>query len=361
MFGRTASNYLLIIVVCLFAFFPAACSDPGEFDETDGGVTDQDAADTSPTPDATDASDTTDAADAADATDAADAGEDTEQDAGPCGQVCSDVTPVCDEASGECVECAQDADCGVELCNTERNECVACLNDSHCGDDAVCDVAAGECEQCVSDDHCTEPGAARCGADNTCQPCTDDSQCAGVSEAGLCAGGTCVECTVDDDTACGATSCDPATNTCTGTEKGSVSTCGRCKADSECPADHRCVEMSFDGTALPDGYCLKLASAGCDQPYSTAITRESISGAAEATYCGLVGSMTTCGAVLDLEQGAQCSTDDDCGIVGENDGRCEQVGTLADRCTYSCSSDSHCLAGFACAGPTGDKYCGGAQ
>ncbi|QED31086.1 hypothetical protein FRD00_03645 [Persicimonas caeni] len=340
----------LLGVICMCCLVLAACFDGGTVQERDAEVTSADASDAELTPDAADSG--------PEDTRPQDVEEDVEPDSGPCGQTCAHPTPVCDEASGECVACLRDGDCTIGICSPS-NECVDCYEDGQCHS-AVCDVGAGKCVECLSDGHCDAPGAAKCSASNECVPCDDDSQCASVDGAGVCAGGTCVECTVDDETACGEYSCDPATNTCTQTERGTVGTCGKCKADSECVANHACIEMNFDGTALPDGYCLKTVSSGCSRPYgAVVITRASVSGAPEDSYCGIVESMTTCEAVVDLVQDTSCASNADCGVSGQDDGRCEQVGTLTDRCSYACSLGAQCPGSISCGGPTGDKYCGG--
>ena len=57
-------------------------------------------------------------------------------DAGPCGMPCTGATPVCNEASGECVQCTASAMAActgtTPLCDTATSECVACLTNTDC-------------------------------------------------------------------------------------------------------------------------------------------------------------------------------------------------------------------------------------
>ncbi len=335
---------------------------------------------------------------------AVDTGVDASPDVRPCGGACAAPTPYCDETSGECVactddgqcaqgvcaddhtcvECAGDGDCTDGVCDTDANACVECLVDADCSG-GVCDTDANTCVECLSDGDCTDgvcaddntcvecktnadctdPSASLCDtATNTCTACTTNDDCSHLSGTTLCdtsaASGVCVACTVDDESACAGNSCDPATNTCTQTPVHSVGTCEPCKADSECVQDHRCIPMKFQGTDLPDGYCLKIASTGCNQPYYSAINRMSLSGAAAEDYCGIAESLTTCAAVLDLKASKTCSSDGECGLSGTDDARCEQVGLASNRCTYSCDLSTQCPGSTSCGSAPGNTdYCGG--
>lgn len=316
---------MLVLMVTQLA--AVGCSDTGGFDDQDAGVTQSDASDTRDT--------------------GGDVAADTAADAAGCSD-CEAAGLVCDEAAGECVACLSDVDC-TELdaprCNTERNECVACVQDSQCGE-GVCDVASGECLECGNDDHCTEATASQCGENNTCEGCTDDSHCNSVVGTGTCDTdtGICIECTLEDNSACdgGANSCDPATNTCTDTPLGSVGSCGACKADSECIADHRCVPMEFDGQPLPDGYCLPIRpEGGCPtDPFKMTTTRESVSGHPSDDYCGIDESRMSCAAITDhLSRDKTCTDDSECGLAGQSDGDC--VSELG-YCSYPCTNDGDC-------------------
>jgi hypothetical protein len=193
-----------------------------------------------------------------------------------------------------------------------------------------------------------------------CVACTTDNNnadCSHIPSRPQCDAGLCVGCTVATEaTNCGGNSCNPATRTCTATPRLSRGVCQPCVADSECtPVDgatHRCVRMNYQGTDL-GGFCLR-AVPGCAPPYSTGITRESLSGAASTTYCGIDQNMVTCDAVSALLRDASCANAGASECMAES-ARCETVGVLADRCTYTCSASGQCPVGYPCGG----GYCGG--
>jgi hypothetical protein len=145
--------------------------------------------------------------------------------------------------------------------------------------------------------------------------------------------------------------------------------CEACIADNECPADHNCVPMEFQGEARDGGYCLKDSTVeGCnDNPYrSLTPSRVSLSNAPGALYCTINESFATCEAVLDLEADKGCSVPEDCGAPGLDDGLCETVTATVNKCTYECSgADNECRpsgTGSTCGGDAaGDpgEFCGG--
>src|SRR5690606_16514751 len=143
-----------------------------------------------------------------------------------CSPACSGDTPVCDEAEKECVGCLKEADCSGDKshCNVATSTCVACLDTEQCTDAAASGCTAGECGKCSVNDDCKH-----------------------ITDKGICDEGACVECTVEDESACGMNSCNPATNTCTMTERGKVQVCEPCVADSECETDHLCVPLNYKG------------------------------------------------------------------------------------------------------------------
>jgi hypothetical protein len=147
----------------------------------------------------------------------------------PCteGSCTSATSTLCNTASGVCVECLGNDDCGAgRVCNTftglcgaavvgcasdddcdpgtycdaPKGACVACLIDAHCGPDATCDVIAQACtvvQGCVTDDDCD--GQVCNPEDNTCVECFDGAQCASGqcdTVARLCVAG----CSDDDAT-----------------------------------------------------------------------------------------------------------------------------------------------------------------
>ncbi len=261
-----------------------------------------------------------------------------------CEPACKGDTPVCDETAKECVGCLKDGDCSGDtaLCDTSTNVCVACLGASDCS-----------------------PGTPVCDG-GTCGACSSSPDCAEYSASLVCetGSGACVECTVGDESVCGLNSCDPATNTCTDTPRGLTGACELCVADSECFPNYRCVPMEFQGAPRDAGYCLKalkLEPIGCSTaPFSKSTpTRVSLSGAAEAQYCGIVESVTTCEAVLGAGSlDLVCSDKDECGVLGLEDARCQAIN-LVNLCTYSCEAAANCSNFLGCGGPSDSKYCGG--
>ena len=333
-----------------------------------------------------------------------------------CGQVCSGTKPVCNESAKVCVECTSDGNCtGTKsACDTTTNSCVQCTKDSYCsGATPACNTASdadsgagtNTCVQCTKDSHCSGntpycntsqnsciqcrtsadcplTSASACVA-GSCTACTADADCAHISDKTVCklssessdagaitdAGsdtGICVQCSVGNETPCNGKSCNPATDTCTNTERGSVDICHACLADSECiggvPNDGglvtmRCIPIGFNGNAHGN-YCMQIGNNGCSNPYNVPITSTSLSGAVSDAYCGINDAVTTCEAVLDLIGSKSCQSDADCG-KGQG-GLCKNVGLNPSRCTIPCNGSSECLApptaGSTCSPPT-TPYC----
>jgi len=181
----------------------------------------------------------------------------------------------------------------------------------------------------------------------------------------VCDAGQCVQCIVENESACGLNSCNPATNTCTETPRGTTDVCEACVADSECLENFRCVPMKLAGTLREGGYCLKIAMApgGCSlNPYRTATEpRVSLSGATAAPYCSVKEALATCEAVSDLTNDKGCASDTECGAEGLSDGLCRSVNFTPGLCTYACEGNNvECPTTAACAGMPDQKYCGGA-
>ncbi|NNE18149.1 MAG: hypothetical protein HKN10_06705 [Myxococcales bacterium] len=265
-----------------------------------------------------------------------------------------------------------------EICFTEdRGSTIACVDCPTCdpyehNDGGVPDASIdGEVPECESDTDCSEIDAARCDTETgTCVGCDQDLSCIGVDAFERCDAdeGLCVECKpISEELDCGATSCNPATFECTDTERGSRIVCESCVSDSDCGPDLGCVPMTFGETPRTGGYCLqRVGTEPCAQPFAfpLAETRESLSGAAPALYCGVKEDLTTCEAVWDLVNNETCEDDIDCPAPG---GFCRPVGALGLRCTYECTVPSQCLdpddgSGSTCGdngGTAEEKYCGG--
>lgn len=246
---------------------------------------------------------------------------------------CGDALPVCDDTTGVCVECTANSDCP-----------------------SACDLSTLCCVECLTSADCSDEATPRCSPDTlTCVGCSTDAHCSEADGRPFCVEGVCVRCTAATEASmCGGNSCRVSTGECTLTPIGTVPTCGTCRADSQCSdPDARCVAMNYQGGAI-GAFCLRRTAAGCLPPYSTVIVGSSDSGGPSESFCGLDESVTSCEAVRTLLAGGGCTGGPLCTNHG---GRCETVGTVANQCTYSCSSASDCPTtgpGSTC----GAGYCG---
>ena len=80
---------------------------------------------------------------------------------------CTGATPVCDDATYTCVGCVKSADCttaSAPVCETTTKTCRPCAKDDECSVGKVCvpadaGAASGQCVECTSDAQC---GAKKC-------------------------------------------------------------------------------------------------------------------------------------------------------------------------------------------------------
>ena len=265
--------------------------------------------------------------------------EDASGEMGPCGGVCSGATPVCDLSAGVCVECVGSGDCAGGVCDPITNTCVECLGSGDCTEAGLleCELGTNTCVGCTETGQCGDVTASKC-ENNACGACRDDGDCAHLAGTPYCEEGTCVGCRpATEGEACRqgdgtVYSCDPSTFTCTTTEVGSVPDCGACASDSECPSGYGCVGMEFQGQGLDGGYCLLRLNAApggvCPLPYTGGVvTRSSLNGIQGVQYCGILEQFTTCAAIRAriTSQGCTLTMDDECGVVGLDDGLCRAV------------------------------------
>lgn len=256
---------------------------------------------------------------------------------------------------GDVVRCEQ----GTALVNSKECVPIECSIDPNvpCTDPVLarCNQETFLCEGCIEDDECAQflPTPHCAATAGLCVECATDSHCGGATPACDDNRNVCVECTPQTETSdCGDTSCDPTSLTCTETERGSVGICHPCMTDSECgdglgneSVEHRCIELFFDDVSQ-GGRCLKLVDEGgsppCVAPYRVGITRESVSGAADAEYCGIRESLTTCEAVLKGADTVACTpatVTSDCAPQGA---LCEDFGLAGNLCTYPCTGGTQC-------------------
>lgn len=290
---------------------------------------------------------------------------------------CGATDPVCN--GNKCTGCTSKADCTARAdapaCESTSGDCVECTttDPAKCtAANKVCKTGANSCVECNTSADCKDPTKPTCEA-NVCRACANDNDCSGKMSGGValdaCLSGQCVDCRVDatdtkKDYGCAGTlACNPTTRACSDRMKNSASTCSACLSDAECIADHRCVEMTYLGTALQPGgqsggYCLPLISApgDCPIPYrATPVVRGSRSGAASDSFCGVNENKTTCEAIRAFGKGCSSGGVSACGATGA---RCENVNG-SSLCTYSCGSGAsdECPENRGC--PAGsNSYCG---
>lgn len=296
---------------------------------------------------------------------ASDGGMDAARDAAVDSQTpCADAEVRND--AGACVECTATTDCaGDEVCKLATFECVQCLDDDQCGDD-VCNTATNRCVECVADTDCMDPLKPTCGAGNACVAgCDARTDCERFAGAPACnESGECRQCDPSTETNamagdCGAKSCDPATWTCTTTDRGALNFCQTCVADSECKTTgegtYRCVNITWTVDADRSGnYCVLdkattsggVAGGACPRTAKLQLGDTMSSSGVLSTYCGPRSTVTTCEAVRAVAAGTECSAS------------CP-VGTacVSGDCRLLCTDGFDCSSGQMCNDADAD-YCG---
>ena len=129
--------------------------------------------------------------------------------------------------------------CLLAFCGqSENNTETVTLLCGGCNDPArpVCDAASQSCVACLSDEDCSKQN-------NGLNACLKNEH----AEENRC-----VACTAESERiTCGEYSCNPVTNECTDTKRGTLDICMACNADSECKSDdthvRRCIPISFRG------------------------------------------------------------------------------------------------------------------
>lgn len=205
------------------------------------------------------------------------------------GQVCSTSADAgLDAGEPQCVDCVRDEDCrtatsdaggrGTEYCQDFTCR-FGCRMDSECGTGGVC-LASGHCSAYPSYD----------GSNVPCSPCDTDRNCNGV-------------------------------------------------------AGYLCVQFSYQNGGGPHvgDYCLRVgATCGpSTTPLGLAVSAPvatSVDGMPLGTG-PVCGPRTSCEALLDATSHRHCAGDNDCGLVGFDDGVCR---TSSSSCTLLCSSTTTC-------------------
>jgi hypothetical protein len=133
---------------------------------------------------------------------------------------CPPERPSCNSATRECVECVDSSDCAGRVCDTREARCVDCLEDADCDGGTcergrcrvpcagaadcdpmrpVCDSASGLCVECSAGEDCGDPRRRACNLDRQCVECTSDADCnAPGKPACIIARQRCGECTRDE-------------------------------------------------------------------------------------------------------------------------------------------------------------------
>jgi hypothetical protein len=147
-------------------------------------------------------------------------------------------TLVCDLATGACVECLQQGDCGkyagrLPLCDPSTHTCVDCLSVLDCGPKATCIVSAKQCvPTCSATVACAEGTCDK--TSQACVVCTSDAECKDDGQNLVCDLTTkqCVGCVGDKTCPVGHPRCDPASQQCV-----------QCMHASDCASGEACEPL----------------------------------------------------------------------------------------------------------------------
>jgi hypothetical protein len=177
-------------------------------------------------------------------------------------QNCGDQELVCDLASGTCVHCVSDQDCGADFANPNPN--AVCLPDHTCGCNAD-SQCAGQFEGlrcipslercgCDSDADCFTSGFLTCAPNHQCG-CSSNQDCVAETSAAtiprpLCdpSDGACVQCITDADCT------DPNNRVCDPT----IRFCLPCRTSADCAQNASgpvCGDLGALETGIGNCYC----------------------------------------------------------------------------------------------------------
>jgi hypothetical protein len=239
------------------------------------------------------------------------------------------------------------------------HQCVECLQDNACGGSKKgCDN--GVCVQCTMDSHCTTAEASVCDkTTHLCVGCSEVGDCAHLGSTPACDidSRRCVECTAERPGLCGSKVCQTTPGeqqfTCSDVQTKSAGLCGGCLGDTHCTNNSACVMETYEG--VQTGYhCLPIeglwnGSGECGD------IRAFVSSVASTSIDGLSGSFckprsTSCRGYADYGSAtvsndaglASCNSDEDCGLMGVDDGVCVPWTETTNRCTYPCVSQDDC-------------------
>jgi hypothetical protein len=289
------------------------------------------------------------------------------------GNPCSGDTPVCVEATDECVECVGDGDCGEgEVCTD--NVCVPdveCTVDADCNDDNPCTTDTCTEGVCSNDQIACPQGQSCNPATGNCEDiaCTSDADCNdGFScTEDTCNAGTCEYTNIDarcnDGQFCtGTETCDPADpdadaagcvatgNPCEGATPVCVEAEDDCRACDPEAAENECD----DGIACTEDVCEKDGSctntpdnAECDDDLFCTLNDVCDPENENADANGCVYTGNPC----------NCDDGDECDVKGGYKLCSETANDGAGGCE-DCEANADCDDGIACTGNACDGLTG---
>lgn len=162
----------------------------------------------------------------------------------------------CSSSSGggvkQCVGlCSKTADCSTgEVCSS--GNCVQCAVDADCANygNRGCNTGVGACKQCTKDADCVSVGTGKCDSNFICNKCTANADCTSSFIGTVCGpGSTCVECNVDADCSSNSTA-----KMC-----GAGNVCVACKVDADCGTGQKCYSGTYQGYTF--GVCFPLCTS----------------------------------------------------------------------------------------------------
>lgn len=245
---------------------------------------------------------------------------------------------------GKCVSCLEDTDCpgtGTMVCDASNNACKSlvqgCGWDGDCLDaprGRRCDQEARTCVQCLDHDDC--PRDRLCQSDNTCTTwpsCASDGDCSGTTPHCKTAELRCVECTTATQCGSGKTCrnnfCVPSTNGC-------VEDADCSSSKPHCDTRTRTCAVCVDSEDCDDGFC---EADGC-RPCTDSLECLAANFTSRP-YC--VGGGCR-----------ECMRTDDC-----SDGfLCHQMKCVLDPVDGPCQSNGECFGDYRCVpDPSGRPTC----
>lgn len=234
----------------------------------------------------------------------------------------------------------------------------------------VCDDSSGACVGCLENATCTAATASRCNtASNTCVSCRDnidkDSNCEHLRATPVCISGRCAECRsgVGDDH-CEGKVCNGADGTCSDIDSGKVGLCRSCISSDQCENGQVCA--TFDGDQQGSAYCLYLpvddACPIARRPFVEERNAVVVEGG-EKSVCGFFFSSVTCEGFLALGTPCDTVTGGEAGVCGRvvddadigtgADAYCDGIAETQHRCGIRCTgtgASTECPEGYVCDG-----------